>query len=823
MLSNASLKTKVLYSATAIGFVAAILLGLVIYTTSIQPIQNAEKSRIISEMTEYINGQINAKVQAGILGSSALSTQENISNALEVEEREKIVPILAQIRDQFRNQTNYKNIQTQLITADGRSMVKSWDIKRYGQDLSHNPMIKHVMEHKQAFSALSIGGRGVSVIAISPVMREGEMLGMVSMIQGLASVRKNFTKEKQGQWLLLVDRNYVKNRYGDMPAIDNNTLFSDQYVLANNRWFPEEVVNFSKTAFQPIQGKQEAVYIHDDKVFIDIPAYDEAHHIFGRHLFVLNKSQYQEPIDAALHAAKITLLGVVIAIFLLTLTIVIVITRLVINPLKRVQKTTSKILETGDFSIRNSVNSNDEVGQTSKAINQLLEQIGLVLKDANQTVHAISQGDFSKRIEGSYQGDLEQLKSGINSSTEIISDVMVSLSTAMSAMREGKYNTVINTQNSTGSYKLMLENAQQAFNETNLVVTQINGVMVEMLAGNYSQRVEIEAKGDLNTLKIHINESMEALNSAITDINRVVSALSTGDLTQTITNQYQGDLLLVKEAINQSITNLSGIVSQATQSSGIVQNGAHTLATGAVELSDRIQQQAAAVEETSATIKEMNFAVQNNTESAKQASLVIESVQLETQQASEVMGKTIQAMNSIEDSSNEIAEIVTLIDSIAFQTNLLALNAAVEAARAGEHGRGFAVVAGEVRSLAQKSADAAKDIKQLINSSVERIGQGTKLASESGTVIEEINDSIRKVANMIHQINHSSQEQAEGITQVHHAVSEIDSTTQANASLVEKTSLTAESMSKQASILNENMSFFTTHEGATNYPTVFNK
>jgi len=817
MLSNSSLKTKVFLSAIAIGLIAASILGLVIYNSSVAPIKQEEKNRVINEMTDYINAQINLKIQAGILGSSALSIQQSIVEALEVEEREDMLPVFAGIRDQFKNQTNYKNIQTQLITADGRSLIKSWDIDSYGQNLSSNPLIKNAMKEKTAHGSLAIGARGVSVIAISPVIAEGDMYGMIAMIQGLASVRKAFTKEKNGQWVLLVDREYIKNRYGDMPVIEKNTVFTDKYIVANDRWFPKEVVSFAKSAYKPIDGKANNVYSHEDKVLIDIPAYDEEQKVFGRHLFIIDKSVYDAPIDAAIFNAQISLAGILAAIILLTISIVMIVSRLVITPLQSVQQNTAKILNSGDFSIRNEVHSNDEVGKTSKAINQLLEQIGNALKDANQTVHAISQGDFSTRIKGNYQGDLEKLKNGINSSTETISSVMNNLSSAMIAMRDGNYNTEMQTGNSQGRYKEMLDDAQQAFNETNLVISEINSVMMAMQQGNFDERVNIDAKGDLHTLKTHINESMHSLNSAINDISKVVTALSTGDLTQTISNQYQGDLLQLKDAINQSIENLSGIVSEAVQSGIVVNNEANSLSSDSEVLSEKVQQQAAAIEETSATMEEMNAAVQNNTQNAEQASEVVEKVQSESEQASEVMTRTIEAMNGIQDSSNEIAEIVTLIDSIAFQTNLLALNAAVEAARAGEHGRGFAVVAGEVRALAQKSADAAKDIKNLIDSSVQRIGQGTKLASESGDVLREITQSINDVAVMIHQINSASQEQAEGVAQVHHAISDIDSATQANASLVDKTSSSANSMKQQASDLNRSMAFFKTNHTATSY------
>ncbi|WP_051144839.1 methyl-accepting chemotaxis protein [Thiomicrorhabdus sp. Kp2] len=811
MLANSSLKTKVLLSATIIGVVAAMILGIVIYYSSIAPIKNEEKNRVINEMTNYINGQINLKIQAGILGSTALSIEKSFIEALEVEEREKIIPIVSNIRDQFKNQTDYKNIQTQIITADGRAMMKSWKIDSYGQDLSNSPLIKNAMKSKQSTGSLAIGDLGVSIIAISPVISEGEMLGMITMIQGLASVRKNFTAEKNGQWLMLVDRSYVKERYGDMPIIDKNTVFNNKYIVANDRWFPKEVVDFTKNAFKPTDGKQQAVYPASDKMIIDIPALDEVGNVFGRHLFIIDRAQYEAPINAAVDTALVSLGGIILAIILLTFSIVIIVSRLVITPLQGVQNNMAKVVQTGDFSIRNQISSNDEVGKTSEAINQLLEQMGEALKEANHTVHALSQGDFTTRIHGNYHGDLEKLKTGVNSSAEIISAVMENLSQAMIDMRDGNYNAQISTQNSTGSFKEMLENAQQAFSETNQVISEINFVMMDMQQGKFDGQVNIEARGDLNTLKTHINESLHSLNSAIKDISHVVIALSDGDLTQTIGNQYQGDLLQLKDATNQSIDRLASIVSDAVQSGIIVNNEANSLSEDATVLSEKVQQQAAAIEETSATMEEMNAAVQNNTENALQASEVVEKVQVESEQASEVMSRTIEAMNSIQDSSNEIAEIVSLIDSIAFQTNLLALNAAVEAARAGEHGRGFAVVAGEVRALAQKSADAAKDIKNLIDSSVQRIDQGTKLASESGEVIREITQSIHEVASMIHQINSASQEQAEGVSQVHHAISDIDSATQANASLVDKTTLSANNMRQQASDLNKNMSFFKTN------------
>jgi len=809
MFANSSLRAKVLTIATLIGLIISLIIGTIIYTTSVAPVKGQVENKMIEEMTSYIDGQIDLKIQGGIIGSSALSIQDYIADALEIEERDELLETFSNIRDRYRAQTNYKNIATQLITADGRSLIKSWDLNSYGQNLASNPLIQRSMKDKKSFGSLALGARGVSVIAISPVIKEDEMLGMVAMIQGLASVRKSFTKQKNGQWVLLVDKRYVKERYGSMPIIEKNTALDENYILANNRWFEEEVVNFAKTAFAPIDGEQRKVYTHDGKVLIDIPAYDEQQTVFGRHLFILDQQVYQAPIDSAVNSAWISLAGILIGVLLLTIIIVITVNRMVISPLQNVQKVTANILASGDFSIRAEVNSEDEVGQTSKALNELLHKMSEALKEANQTVKAISEGDFSHPITGEYHGELGQLKIGINRSTDNISEVMDELSKVMSAMLNGNYNIQIKNQYS-GIYQSMMNNAQQAMNETNQTIQTINQVMSDMQQGQFQSRIEIEAKGELNTLKQSINQSMDALDTAITDITKVMTAQSEGDLTQSITNDYHGDLLTLKKAINLSLEKLSKSVSQAMQSANVVNTEAKSLSKDANSLSSRLQQQAAAIEETSATMEEMNAAVQNNTQNALQATEVVEKVQVESTQAGTVMDKTIEAMSGIQKSSNEIAEIVTLIDSIAFQTNLLALNAAVEAARAGEHGRGFAVVAGEVRELAQKSADAAKDIKHLIDSSVKRIDQGTSLASESGDVIRTITDSINDVTQMIHEITTASAEQAEGVNQVHQSISDIDTATQQNATLVERTSSSADNMDNQAGELSQNMAFFKT-------------
>lgn len=484
--------------------------------------------------------------------------------------------------------------------------------------------------------------------------------------------------------------------------------------------------------------------------------------------------------------------------------------RAITLPLNQLVDVSTQVKQTGDLSKRVKITRMDEVGQAASAFNQLMENTALAIQDANKVVGAIAQSDFSQRITNSYQGDLNELKQGVNASAESVAFMMDELSNVMQALHNGQFNAKMD-ERVPQAFRDQVETALRAIDQ---VLSQINEVMAAMNAGQFKARITTDAQGDLGRLKNNINGSMDALEAAIAEIRSVIVAQSEGDLTQKITHVYQGELDQLKAAINHSVAKLTAVVSDALNAANIVHTASDEVSRGALDLSQRVQQQAASLEETSATMDQMNSAVQNNTQNAQAATTEALDAQQHAQQGQHIMAQTIEAMNQIQASSHKISEIVSLIDGIAFQTNLLALNAAVEAARAGEHGRGFAVVAGEVRALAQKSAEAAKEISSLISESVTRIDQGTKLASESGETLNTMTGSIEKVTQMIEQIAQASSEQAEGVNQVHQAINQIDQVTQQNAALVEQTSAAAESLSEQAENLNQDMSFFNTGQSA---------
>lgn len=314
------------------------------------------------------------------------------------------------------------------------------------------------------------------------------------------------------------------------------------------------------------------------------------------------------------------------------------------------------------------------------------------------------------------------------------------------------------------------------------------------------------------------NKNSLLLESVIKDASEVIQKIANGDLTAKMHNHidsntqtlYDKQIIQLTSAITDMDERLKSVIKVAINATISVKASSDEVGNSAHHLNQSIQEQTTALLETSQTMHHVNEAIQNNTQNAQNASAVALQVQEKTGESVYVMGQTIEAMNQIQASSHKISDIVSLIDGIAFQTNLLALNAAVEAARAGEHGRGFAVVAGEVRNLAQKSAEAAKDIKHLIDETVSRVSHGSTLATQSGEVLQGISDSIGSMTQMIAEIASLSKEQAHGVSEVGIAISQIDQVSQQNAVLIAETSEAAISMAEQSDILSENMAFFNT-------------
>ncbi|MYM72655.1 HAMP domain-containing protein [Duganella sp. FT134W] len=422
--------------------------------------------------------------------------------------------------------------------------------------------------------------------------------------------------------------------------------------------------------------------------------------------------------------------------------------------------------------------------------------------------------DFLDKFEKApeFPGQDAQLKKELVDSGRKLSAVLDRASDALAKDDPGTYS-IINSKELTpvgAAFSAALEKFQKLGDEQITALT-------EKRASEYSIVMWLVVLGLLIALGVvfgtHLmlrSTVLLPLAGAVDQLDRVAS----GDLTANIEADGDNEIQRLLKAIQRMQGDLLSTVSRVRQGADIISTGSQELAAGNMELSSRTETQASSLEETAASIEELTSTVKQNSENAQHARTLVEGASDTAAQGGEVMTQVVSTMNAINDASRKIVDITGVIDGIAFQTNILALNAAVEAARAGEQGRGFAVVATEVRNLAQRSAAAAKEIKVLIDDSVQKIQLGTTLVEQAGTTMTALVGNVHQVTQIVGEIAVASREQSEGIDQVNQAVAQMDTVTQQNAALVEEAAAATQSLQDQASELQLTVSVFKINESA---------
>ena len=524
----------------------------------------------------------------------------------------------------------------------------------------------------------------------------------------------------------------------------------------------------------------------------------------------LEKGRISAASDEAEMVAEQAMMVVMVAslaIFVSILVVWFLLSRSMSRPLQGIVMLMEKLREHGDFSVRCRDYGKSELGLMSSGFNQLMDSLQGSVDAIRVGMREVSNGKLSAQIDTDAKGDLGELRDSINTTVEGLNETVNAIREVMQNVAQGKFDRTVES-GARGDLADLGDNINESISGLNSAIRSIDSVMGAVAQGDFSARVEVELSGDLGGLREHLNASLDALSGALDDSVEVAVSQSKGDLTTRVDGDHAGCLGVLKDAINASQDKVSGAVGEIARSAVTVADASEQIYRTSTDLSQRTQEQAASIEQTAASMEEMTASVKQNSDNAGQADQLAISARDLAGEGGAVMGRATSAMNAISASSQKISDIIDVIDGIAFQTNLLARNAAVEAAGAGEQGRGFAVVAGEVRTLAQRSAEAAKEISSLIADSVDKVNEGAGLVDEAGHSLSEIVHSIKKVSDIVAEIAAASAEQTAGIDQVNNAITQMEALTQDNVELVEKTASASETMSQQADGMRGLVSFF---------------
>ncbi|MGQ5257039.1 methyl-accepting chemotaxis protein [Xanthomonas arboricola] len=519
-----------------------------------------------------------------------------------------------------------------------------------------------------------------------------------------------------------------------------------------------------------------------------------------------NRAAAKDAVTTARGFAMLMVVSTVIAL-LLGATIAWLLTRSVVLPLRQSLRLAERIND-GDLRSQDLPTSKDESGQLLRAMQQMQRRLQDVISAQRSMAARHDAGEISYRTDAQqFPGEYGHMVQDTNALVHAHVQTQLRMTEVMGSYAIGDLAPEI--EQYPGEKAAITATMQQVKQNLRAINAQIQQLTQAACAGNFALRGQPEKfEHDFRLMVENLNTMMATSDTNLARFSDLLRCIADGDLTVRMTGNFHGVFASMRDDANSTVHRLTDIVTHIQTTSNSIGFAAEDIASGNQELSRRSEQQAASLEETAASMEELTSTVKQNAEHAGRANQLALGAAAIASEGRDVVGQVIEQMSGIEASSRRIADIISVIDGIAFQTNILALNAAVEAARAGEQGRGFAVVASEVRTLSHRSSDAAKEIKRLIDDSVQRVADGATLVHKAGTTMGEVVTSVQHVTDIMGHISAASQEQAGGIEQVNLTIAQMDETTQQNVSLVEAASTAARSLEAHSTQLTQAVEVF---------------
>ncbi|UYC10297.1 methyl-accepting chemotaxis protein [Xanthomonas sp. CFBP 8445] len=641
-----------------------------------------------------------------------------------------------------------------------------------------------------------IAGQKVLMTTVStPILEDGKFLGVVTTDFGLAALQQRVAKLRP----LGAGRVRLLSPGGAIVADRDPALVGKKLQDPGTRALLADIAQGKTVGRDTIDPQTGAT---DVEVYVPLQI-GQAQERFALGVAVPK---------AVLMAQARNLLWTIVAVglcaaLLLSGGLYLLLRRLVVKPLASAVEVSSAVAA-GRLDSRIQYARNDELGQLLGSLQRMQQQLRAVLDAQKEMAERHDAGQISYRMdESAFPGDYGRMVRDSNALAA--SHIAVKLRLAQIMGRYAIGDLSEDMDRLPGEKAVLTETMDTVKHNLTAMNNEIKHLSGAAAAGDFSVRGDAARfQYDFRLMVESLNQLMATADGNLQALSTLLKAIAAGDLTARMHGDFQGVFATMRDDANATTEQLAAIVARIQTAAASINGAAAEIAAGNDDLSRRTEQQAASLEETAASMEELTSTVKQNAEHARQANQLAAGAASVASQGGVLASQVTEKMNGIEASSRKIADIISVIDGIAFQTNILALNAAVEAARAGEQGRGFAVVASEVRTLAQRSSNAAKEIKTLIDDSVERVAEGSTLVEQAGTTMQEIVASVQRVTDIMGEISAASQEQSAGIEQVNQTITQMDEATQQNAALVEEATAAARSMEDQAGQLNQAVALF---------------